>query len=151
MADRCRAEAREPGLPGAAGQVTRPGRRPVVAQPSVPRKASVTATATLLDCPASTRTANAMSPCVPPSREPMNQPCESGGVLLPNSAVPVLPYTSPRSASAVAVPDRTTCRIIGRNWSSTAALGPAGALPDGAAPTTSTGAAGVPLAIPATT
>ena len=38
----------------------------------------------------------------------MNQPCESGGVLLPNSAVPVLPYTSPRSASAFAVPESTT-------------------------------------------
>ena len=37
------------------------------AQPSAPRKASVTSTATLLDCPASTRTAKAMSPCGPPS------------------------------------------------------------------------------------
>ena len=37
------------------------------AHPSPPRKASVTPTATLLDCPPSTRTAKAMSPCGPAS------------------------------------------------------------------------------------
>ena len=42
-----------PGLPERVG----------TAQPSAPRKASVTPTATLLDWPPSTRTANAMSPC----------------------------------------------------------------------------------------
>ncbi|TFV58765.1 hemerythrin domain-containing protein [Geodermatophilus sp. DF01-2] len=36
-------------------------------QPRLPRKASVTSTATLLDCPPSTRTAKARSPCGPPS------------------------------------------------------------------------------------
>src|SRR3954471_18225674 len=81
----------------------------------------------------------------------MNQPCESGGVLLPNSAVPVLPYTYPRSASAVAVPDRTNSRIIGRSASSTGWPGPGGAAPAGSAPITSTGAAGLPLAMPAAT
>ena len=81
----------------------------------------------------------------------MNQPCASGGVLSPNSAVPVLPYTSPRSRSAVAVPESTTSRISGRNCSRTASPGPAGASPAGSAPTTSTGAAGVPRRSPAAT
>ena len=74
-----------------------------------------------------------------------------GGVLLPYSAVPVLPKTSPRSSSAVAVPEVTTARIRGRSAVRTGSPGPRGASPEASAPTTSTGGAGVPLATPAAT
>ena len=49
-------------FPGLPADLTAGGRSP---QPRAPRKASVTPTATLLDCPPSTRTAKAMSPCGP--------------------------------------------------------------------------------------
>jgi hypothetical protein len=51
----------------------------------------------------------------------------------------------------VAVPESTTSRIIGRSASSSPAGGPVGAAPAGGPPTTSTGAAGVPPAMPAAT
>ena len=85
---------------------------PAYPPPSAPRNRATIGAATVPpDSPCSTSAATARSP-----RNAMNHACVGGGSPEPNSAVPLLPATSPGSAaSAEPVPDTTTLRISDRS------------------------------------